>query len=98
MEIANMVAATSSLASNASKDLHAAFLAIVPKIEMRARTAFAFCKCSNQRADKVAETVALAWKWFVRLQKRGKNAATFPGAFGILVARAVANGRRVAGG
>jgi hypothetical protein len=98
LEIANMVAATSSLASNAPTDLHAAFLAIVPKIEMRARIAFAFCKCANQRADKVAETVALAWKWFVRLQKRGKNAATFPGVFGILVARAVASGRRIAGG
>jgi hypothetical protein len=97
LEIA-MIAATSSLASSSPKDLHAAFLAIVPKIEMRASIAFAYDKCANQKADKVAETVALAWKWFVKLQERGKNAATFPGVFAILVARAVASGRRIAGG
>ena len=92
-----MITATSSLASNAPTDLHAAFLAIVPKIEMRARIAFAFCKCANQRAEKVAEAVALAWKWFVKLQARGKDAATFPGVFASLVARSVASGRRIAG-
>jgi hypothetical protein len=97
LEIA-MFAATTSFPSSTPKDLHAAFLAIVPKIEMRARIAFALCKCANQKADRVAEAVALAWKWFVKLQERGKDAATFPGVFAILVARAVASGRRIAGG
>jgi hypothetical protein len=97
LEIA-MIASSSSLASSCPKDLHAAFLAIVPKIKMRADIAFAYDRCANQKADKVAEAIALAWKWFVKLQERGKNAATFPGVFAILVARAVASGRRVAGG
>jgi hypothetical protein len=63
-----MIAATSSLASSSPKDLHAAFLAIVPKIKMRADIAFAYDRCANQKADKVAEAIALAWKWFVKLQ------------------------------
>ena len=90
--------ATSSLASPSPNDLHAAFLALVPTIKKRARIAFAYYKCANQKAEKVAEAVALAWKWFVRLHERGKDAATFPGVFAILVARAVASGRRLAGG
>ena len=79
MEIAMI--ATSSLASPSPNDLHAAFLALVPTIKKRARIAFAYYKCANQKAEKVAEAVALAWKWFVRLHERGKDAATFPGVF-----------------
>ena len=69
-----------------------------PKLKCAHHIAFAYCKCANQKADKTAEAIALAWKWFVKLQERGKNAATFPGVFAILVARAVASGRRIAGG
>src|SRR4029079_244240 len=98
LEIAIMIAATTSLAAPSPNDLHAAFLALVPTIKKRARIAFAYYKCANQKAEKVAEAVALAWKWFVRLHERGKDAATSPGVFAILVARAVASGRRIAGG
>jgi hypothetical protein len=97
LEIAIMVAATSSLASPSPKDLHAAFLALVPKIEKHTRSAFKYLKCANERADKVAEAIALAWKRFVRLHERGKDVATFPVVFAILIARAVASGRRIAG-
>jgi hypothetical protein len=97
LEIA-MIAATSSFASHSPEQLQVAFLALVPNIEKHARNAFAYYKCANQKADKVAESVALAWKWFVRLHERGKNASTFPVVFASLVARAVASGRRIAGG
>jgi hypothetical protein len=80
------------------EELQVAFLALVPKIEMRVHMAFAYLNCANERADKVAEALALAWKWFVRLHDRGKNAATFPIVFAALVVRAVASGRRIAGG
>ena len=93
-----MVAATSSFASPSPKDLHAAFLALVPTIRKRARIAFAFCKCANQKADRIAETLALAWRSFVRLHERGRNPSAFPVVFAIYVARAVASGRRIAGG
>ena len=98
MEVAAMVAVTSSSASRSVEELHVAFLALVPKIKKQARNAFAFYKCADQKADQVAETIALAWKWFVRLHERGKNVATFPVVFAILVARAVASGRRIAEG
>jgi hypothetical protein len=93
-----MIAATSSFASRSPEQLQVAFLALVPNIEKHARNAFGYYKCANQKDDKVAEAVALAWKWFVRLHKRGKNASTFPVVFASLVARAVAGGRRIAGG
>ena len=95
MEIAMI--ATSSFASPSPKDLHAAFLAIVPTIKKRARIAFAFYKCADQRADKIGEAIGLGWEWFVSLHERGKDAATFPGVFASLVARSVAGGRRIAG-
>ena len=92
-----MVAIASSFSSPAPQELHIAFLALVPKIEKRARIAFAYLKCANQRADKIAEAVALAWKLFVRLHERGKDVATFPVVFAVFVARAVACGRRLVG-
>jgi len=93
-----MVAATSYSTSRSPDELRLAFLAIVPMIETRARSTFGYLKCANQKADKVAESVALAWKWFLRLHERGKDVATFPMVFAALVARAVADGRRIAGG
>ncbi len=92
-----MVAVASSFSSPATQELHIAFLALVPTIETRARFAFAYLKCANQRADKIAEAVALAWKLFVRLHERGKDVATFPVVFAMFIARAVACGRRLVG-
>jgi hypothetical protein len=54
-------------------------------------------RCVAQRADQIAETLALAWKWFVRLAKRGKDASEFVTTFATFAARAVRCGRRVAG-
>jgi hypothetical protein len=79
------------------KNLQAAFLAIVPRIERHASMYFRDVKCPNKKADRVAEAVALAWKWYRRLAERGKDASTFPAVFAALVSRAVRSGRRICG-
>ena len=77
--------------------LHARFLKLLPRIEAHANIYFRQIRCAARRADQVAETVALAWKWFVRLDERGKDAAQFVTTFATLAARAVQCGRKVAG-
>jgi hypothetical protein len=77
--------------------LHAGFLALLPRIEQHAMIYFRDIRCADTRADKVAETIALAWKSFVGLARRGKNAAEFPSALAAFAARAVRSGRRVCG-
>jgi hypothetical protein len=77
--------------------LQSRFLALMPRIECHARIYFRHVSCPDLRADKIAETLALAWKWFVRLQERSKDAERFPMAFTFLVARAVKSGRRLCG-
>jgi hypothetical protein len=77
--------------------LHARFLSILPRIEKHAHVYFRQIKCREQKADRVAETVALAWKWFVRLAERGKDARQFPSRLADFAARAVHSGRRVTG-
>jgi hypothetical protein len=77
--------------------LHRRFLALMPRLERHARIYFRHIPCADQRADKVAETIALAWKWFLRLQERGKDVEQFPMVFTFLAAQAVRSGRRLCG-
>jgi len=63
--------------SVANDSLHEAFLAMLPKIQTHARIHFQHIRCSETKADKIAEAVALAWKRFLRLRERGKDIATF---------------------
>jgi hypothetical protein len=77
---------------------HVAFLALVPTIRRVAAFRFRLVPCPDRRADLEAETVALGWAWFSRLTARDKDPAAFPVTFATLAARAVAAGRRVAGG
>jgi hypothetical protein len=41
--------------------------------------------------------IGLAWRWHLRLAEKGKDATAFPTALASYAARAVRNGRRVAG-
>jgi hypothetical protein len=75
--------------------LHAKFLKPVPKIEGHARIYFHGVRCPVTREDRVAECVALAWRWFLGLTARGKDVFQFPMAFAAMVARAVKCGRRL---
>jgi hypothetical protein len=77
--------------------LHASFLAILPRIETHARIAFRHLDCPQGRDDAVAETVALAWREYLRLLERGKDPAEFVSKFTDYAARAVRRGRRVCG-
>src|SRR5258707_10571295 len=74
-----------------------AFLDLLPKIHQHANIYFRDIVCSSTKADRVADTVALAWLWFLRLTERGKDVFAFSTAFCSLAARAVRSGRRIAG-
>src|SRR5262249_8132301 len=81
----------------APDSLQAAFLAILPRIELHARIVFRNVPCAVTQADCLAETIALAWHWYVRLARRGKDAAQFVAALARFAAAAVKNGRRLCG-
>ena len=77
--------------------LHAAFLSILPRIELHARIYFRGIRCSHRKDEAVQETLALSWKWFIRLVEKGKNPLTFPSVLASYAARSVKCGRRVCG-
>jgi hypothetical protein len=76
--------------------LQLAFLSIVPRIELHGRVCFR-TKSWHDQQEAVAEMVALCWKWFLRLAEQGKDATRFPSVLATFAARAVYNGRRLAG-
>jgi hypothetical protein len=74
------------------------FLAAVwPAVERHARVYFRHLRCPHAREEAVAEAVALAWAWHLRLARRGRDAGLFPRALAAFAARAVASGRRLCG-
>ena len=76
--------------------LHASFLAILPQVQRHGRIYFRGAR-SDRKADLVAEMVALAWKWFIRLAERGKDPTLFASMLASYAAKAVKCGRRVTG-
>ncbi len=85
------------LLTREADELQNLFMAFLPRIERRAQMYFRDLRCPARRADCIAETVAIAWKWFAKLMKKGRNAPKFIGAIATLAARAVGSGRRAAG-
>jgi hypothetical protein len=79
------------------EELHAAFLLILPSVELHGRIYFRHVRCPHKKADAIQEMRALAWKWFLRLHQRGRDPADFLTGFVTLLARAVNSGRRLAG-
>ncbi len=77
--------------------LHTAFLTMLHKIETHARIFFRDVKCPDKKADRIAESVALAWVWFRNLARRGKDATAFPCVLASFAARHVKAGRRLCG-
>jgi hypothetical protein len=77
--------------------LQARFLELLPRIEGHARARFRHLRCPGRRADAVAETIAVSWRWYVRLAARGRDAAPFVGALALLASRHVRSGRRLCG-
>ena len=82
---------------NPSHTLQSRFLALLPRIERYARFHFRGVRCANRKADRIAEVIALAWKWFLRLAERGKDVTQFLTVFVNLAVRSVRSGRRLAG-
>jgi hypothetical protein len=76
--------------------LQLAFLSILPRIERHGRVCFRTRSWHDQQ-EAISEMVALCWKWFLRLAERGKDATRFPSVLATFAARAVYNGRRLAG-
>jgi hypothetical protein len=78
--------------------LQAAFLAsVLPKVLSHGRVYFRHLRSADRKEEYIAEMVALAWRWHLRLAQRGKDAAQFPTAIAKFAARAVASGRKLAG-
>jgi len=92
-----MIAALNKSTTQSSDHLHAAFLTLLPKLQMHAKIYFRDIHCADEKADKVAEAVALGWKWYCRLHERGKDVARFPAVFAFFLAKAVRCGRRLCG-
>ena len=76
---------------------HVVFLSLLPRIERHGRFYFRFLRCPHKKEEAVAEMVALAWRWYVRLVKRGKDPSQFSSALASFAARAVNAGRRICG-
>jgi hypothetical protein len=77
--------------------LHVAFLLILPRIETHARIWSRHLVCPGLKEDFVCEAVALAWRSFLRLAGRGRDATQFASALASLAVRAVRSGRRLCG-
>jgi hypothetical protein len=80
----------------AGESLGDRFLMLLPRIELHARIYFRFLP-HDRKDEAVAETVALAWHWFLRLTERGKDVTQFVSALASYAARAVLSGRRLCG-
>jgi hypothetical protein len=92
-----MSAATVSSVPTASDAVRTDFLSMLPHVLGHARARVRQLACADRRAELVAEAVALAWQWYHRLQRRGKDPTQFVASFSRLAARAVWSGRRLCG-
>jgi hypothetical protein len=75
----------------------AVFLAHLPRFEAHAHFAFRRVGCPHARADRVAETIGLAWRHFAALSRRGKKPEEFVTTLALRCSQAVKAGRRLAG-
>src|SRR4051812_26854228 len=84
--------------SGSVEGFRAEFERVIPRIRVRALVVFRDVVCPHQKADLVAETIGLAWKWWLRLRRLGeKDPNQFVSAIATYAARAVKSGRRVCG-
>src|SRR5262249_17881676 len=89
--------ATAAPTSDSDVRVTALFLAHLPRFLAHAHFAFRRVGCPEARADRVAETLALAWKHFAALAERGKRPEQFVTTLALRGSRAVRAGRRLAG-
>jgi hypothetical protein len=77
--------------------LHARFLQVLPRIQTHAEIHFRHLRCPGRRDDAIAEVVALAWKWFLRLSERDKDVGEFVSTVADFAVRHVRSGRKLCG-
>jgi hypothetical protein len=79
-----------------TSNLHERFLLLLPKIEVHGQIHFRHL--APQHKDEIFQEMrALAWKWFLRLSRRGKDAAAFLVTFNSYLTKAIKCGRRITG-
>lgn len=84
--------------SHSLESLQEMFLAVLlPRVEVHAQVYFRHVACPQRRDDCIAETIAVSWKWFLRLVERGKDVRTFPCALAQRAAQHVRSGRKLCG-
>ncbi|QDU21302.1 hypothetical protein [Urbifossiella limnaea] len=74
-----------------------AFAAALPRVEAVARFATRRVPCPDAREELEAEAVALAWRCYVALLRRGKEPGKFVTTIARRAAQAALGGRRVCG-
>ena len=74
-----------------------AFAAALPRVRAVARFATRRVPCPDAREELEAEAVALAWRAYLALLRRGKDPAAFVTTLARRAAQAALSGRRVCG-
>lgn len=92
-----MLDSTTCVPRPATAAIQHAFVAIMPRIVLHAQISFRYVRCADTRENAIAETVALTWKWFVRLIQQGKHPEEFVSVMAAYATRAVKSGRRLCG-
>lgn len=87
----------SKITDTSTDDLHARFCQILPRVKRHAQILFRGLIDSNQREDAIAETIGLAWLWYARLVRRGKDPNRFISVLASFAVKHVRSGRKVCG-
>ncbi len=69
----------------------------LPRIRTHAEIAFRCVRCVHRKEDLIAEAVALAFKWWLQLRKKGKDPNQFVSTLATFAVKAARSGRRVCG-
>src|SRR4051794_13943315 len=89
-----MLSVNPSLHTQSIEQLHACFVKhLLPRVQRHARIVFRSLRCPHRKEDAIADTVGVAWRWYVALTQRGKDASLFVFAMAALAARHVRSGR-----
>jgi DNA-directed RNA polymerase specialized sigma24 family protein len=88
---------TASLSTPNTSDIQATFLIHLPRIRKHADYALRHIANQDAREDLIAEALALAWKHFSELARRGKKPEEFATTLALRCTQAIRAGRRLAG-
>jgi hypothetical protein len=90
--------ATANPTPSTAEQLQAGFLRLVlPRVLAHCEVDFRYQRSADRRTEWAAEAAALAWLWYVRLRRQGRDVAAFPTALATFAARAARCGRRLCG-